>query len=1022
VLAFAIASFSGLYAQKSTDKIRVVSPESLAAIEAAMPPKLFGPAKQARKVLVLSQSMGYYHASTPYGKAFFKQVQDQYDGYTFVLSDDQEDYRYENLKDFDAIVFNNGTRVENTITDPQIQSDVIRFIREGGGMVGIHGAADGGWPEFNEMIGFRFGGHPWAWNEEHSFIVEEPSHSCVQHIDEQIFRFTDEIYVSREQFFSRDEARVLISIDLADPITGSKAVGKGVRRDKDYPASYVKAFGSGRVFYTTFGHNFDTYKNPTVLGHYLAGLQYACGDMDAADEPISFYKRLSQFSGSLYYEAKIKLIKLARDAKSPEQQVEVLSLIRQLMADAHSTDASKDAAVSALTLIPTPEAIELATTLLGDPMRSHTALTFIVSNLNREGFTSINQQVWPSLSEASKLNMINAMGQHGGPFVDPLFALSQKGPESHRIAALKALGMCASADQMSPLAKLAGSPEFVSVRNVVLLKIAGQSPDASALLIYKWLLEGGEATGIRQAAIIGSVKADPSNGRLLVNRYLSGDDDALALAAIEASAFITGDQMTTGLARQASLVSEDRARALVYAIAERGTALVPITLERMLSVPELRLDAIDALSSAGTATQVPALVRLLGSADPVEAEVARDTLIELRSVKVDEAIASQLGTLVAPETLQRLLKVSNVRQTPVLAPAAMKLLRSNDSKVAAQALKTVALCGTTVQEFDQLCVVALENPRARSALKKLGSRLNEDEALATRLIAHAKKANADQREIFIQLLGDFQSTDGGRYLASLIGTSNADLEVEVVKVFSAWNSVEPVQTLLKVSKSAQSEKAQSLAFFGVARLISGDKLSSSVEKIVKLQSLLATAKTDAEITTVLEGLGAVPHPDVIRIVSPYLDAGTIAVSDAAIAAISSSKEKMSQVDWTMTSNFNSAWLSHLIDLNPSTRWTSNTPMNANGPMWIVVDMQIEQKVHSVLLDATGSDNDYPRSYELYVSNNADDFGEAISTGKGSTRTEIAADAFGRYVKIVQSGREGDWWSIHELKINGLPAK
>jgi type 1 glutamine amidotransferase/HEAT repeat protein len=1012
--ALAVASFSGLQAQPSADQVRVVSPSDLASIKAAMPPALQAPAKQVRKVLVFSQSTGYYHESTPLGKAFFQLVEKTYRGYTVVLSDDPNDYRYENLKRFDAIVFNNGTHVQNTITDPQIQSDVIRFVREGGGVLGIHAAVDGGWPEFNEMFGHRFNGHPWNAGEVHSFLVEEPAHVCVQHFDDRIFRLQDEIYVSQNQYFNREEARVLISMDLADIQTAAKP--GGIRNDNDYPVSYLKAFGSGRVFYTSFGHNDLVYKDRKVLTHYLAALQYACGDLDAADSAIPLYERLSQHSGPLYFEARYKLFQRARDAKTEAEQAEVLRLCRQLFDNANATDEGKAAAMAALAQIATPEAVEVAITVLDDSKLSNGALNLITAHVTKEAFVIICKEAWPSLSAGAQVNMINAMGLYGSQFADPLLALAGLGQEAQRLAALKALGMCASSDQASKLIGMKGSPEFNRLRDDVLVEIAGRSPGAAAFDIYQWLLKSSQVTTVQQAAIIGSIKADPSRGAGLINRYLSGDDDALALAAIAGSSYISGDQMTVELGKQVASLSADRARAVIFAISARDDARVPEVLAALLARPEDRLNAIDALGRFGTAAQVPALVSLLGADDKEIAAAAEEALILLRADQVDQTIATQLGSLSDPELLEQLLKVSSARQTPILAPAAMKLVSSSNPNVARQALRAVALCGT-LQELDPLCAVAKENQGAASPLKMLASRINDDETVAARLIAHAKQASPDQRAVFIQLLGEFQSSEGERYLVSQLEAGDAKLEVEVVKSLAGWKTASPLQALLKVCHSGQSERARVLAFSGVAQQLSNDKTVPIEEKIATYRQLLKIAKTEESIIEILKGLGNVPHPEAFEILTAHAQQSSAAISAEAKSAMDS---YMRQVNWVLTSNFNSAELANAFDSNLSTRWTSQAAMWQSDPMWIVVDMQYEQAVNTVLLDATGSASDYPRKYELYVSNNPDDFGAPVSTGQGATRTEISASARGRYLKIVQNGIEGPWWSIHELKINGRP--
>ena len=45
----------------------------------------------------------------------------------------------------------------------------------------------------------------------------------------------------------------------------------------------MRPYGQGRVFYCSLGHEDATYCNKTVLKHFLAGIQYALGDLKAGD-------------------------------------------------------------------------------------------------------------------------------------------------------------------------------------------------------------------------------------------------------------------------------------------------------------------------------------------------------------------------------------------------------------------------------------------------------------------------------------------------------------------------------------------------------------------------------------------------------------------------------------------------------------------------------------------------------------------------------------------------------------------
>ncbi len=55
--------------------------------------------------------------------------------------------------------------------------------------------------------------------------------------------------------------------------------------DKDFAISWARMYGKGRVFYSGLGNNPDIFWNPPLLQHFLAGIQFALGDLKANAQP-----------------------------------------------------------------------------------------------------------------------------------------------------------------------------------------------------------------------------------------------------------------------------------------------------------------------------------------------------------------------------------------------------------------------------------------------------------------------------------------------------------------------------------------------------------------------------------------------------------------------------------------------------------------------------------------------------------------------------------------------------------------
>ncbi len=176
---------------------------------------------------------------------------------------------------------------------------LMDFVKSGRGIIGIHAASDNfyDWPEAVEMLGGQFNGHPWVgngWGRQESdgwsFKVDDPDHVLNRAFDGKGFVLKDEIYQIQGPY-SRDTHRVLLSLDMSKPhnLEAIKGKKKGAswsgRKDDDNPVSWIKRYGKGRVFYCSIGHRKEIYWNKTILTHYLAGIQWALGDLQADDTP-----------------------------------------------------------------------------------------------------------------------------------------------------------------------------------------------------------------------------------------------------------------------------------------------------------------------------------------------------------------------------------------------------------------------------------------------------------------------------------------------------------------------------------------------------------------------------------------------------------------------------------------------------------------------------------------------------------------------------------------------------------------
>ncbi len=296
---------------------QVASSVDVAQMVAALPRIAPATPKANRRVLVLSRAGGFVHSSIPIAARTIEALGTvpvpgelgpgrQNQAWTTVITYNINDINAANLAQYDA-VFLNSTTGQFLDDDDPVASEARRkalldFVRGGKGLGGVHAATDsyhkgGGplWQEFNHMIGGSFKFH---WNYPTPITlkvddVDNPINRSFTRLNPQTGQrvavptmVVDEVYTFSQDSWSRDRVRTLLSVDYARMPQEIKdqEPANGKRTDGDYGISYIRREGQGRVYVNVLGHDHGIYKIPAMLEHFLAGMQYALGDLDGVDD------------------------------------------------------------------------------------------------------------------------------------------------------------------------------------------------------------------------------------------------------------------------------------------------------------------------------------------------------------------------------------------------------------------------------------------------------------------------------------------------------------------------------------------------------------------------------------------------------------------------------------------------------------------------------------------------------------------------------------------------------------------
>lgn len=123
--------------------------------------------------------------------------------------------------------------------------------------------------------------------------------------------------------------------------------------------------------------------------------------------------------------------------------------------------------------------------------------------------------------------------------------------------------------------------------------------------------------------------------------------------------------------------------------------------------------------------------------------------------------------------------------------------------------------------------------------------------------------------------------------------------------------------------------------------------------------------------------------------------------------------------WTIRASHHTSKCAAMIDGNPATRW--DTGSSQSGGEWVVIGFPKLTRIAELVLDASSSNRDFPRGYEVAVSLDGKEWSEPLATGAGNGPVTTIALPLpeAKFVRITQTGAvNGLYWSIHDLRING----
>jgi type 1 glutamine amidotransferase len=240
-----------------------------AAAAAAVAGALAGAAAPApahpRRILVLTETRGYRHASIPAAAAALKRLAGADHPLEFTFLPNVQSLTSTELRGASAVVF--------LLTSGELplsasgKRALVAFVNRGGGLIGFHSATDTfhHWAGFTRLIGAEFSHHPLPRMQR--IIVEDRGNPSTRALPAS-FHIFEEFYVFKRD--PRPRVHVLARLDT----------GPG---GPDRPLVWCRRVGAGRVFYDALGHFIQTWQDSHQLDLVVGGIEWASGLARAGD-------------------------------------------------------------------------------------------------------------------------------------------------------------------------------------------------------------------------------------------------------------------------------------------------------------------------------------------------------------------------------------------------------------------------------------------------------------------------------------------------------------------------------------------------------------------------------------------------------------------------------------------------------------------------------------------------------------------------------------------------------------------
>lgn len=550
-----------------------------------------------------------------------------------------------------------------------------------------------------------------------------------------------------------------------------------------------------------------------------------------------------------------------------------------------ATYKEKSDACRALARGGTKDAVPTLAALLGDEKLNHMARYAIEEIHDPAGDAALRD----ALGTAKGLPLIGVISSVGAErdtlAIAPLTKLLNGGDAEITDAAAHALGRIGTLASARALMGVLAKPTPGIYDG--LLRCAETLPRKGAALIYDALRQPPAPQPIRMTALRGAILARQEQGLPLLTGALRGNDNALALAAIQAARELPGTGVTKTLAAEvgSGKLAANRQLLLVQVLGARRDKIAGPQLLALAkkSDGELRAAAVRSIIQLGDATALPFLAEQAATDDVEVARVARTALVGFTGREAEAPLTAMLRST---NPKARAVAAELVSQRRMVGAMPQLLIGANDADaaVANASIKALGDIGGNPQAPALIKILTTGNsmPATESALAAIYTR-GQDPSVADALAAALPTAPVAAKPSLMRLLRGVGSPKALNQIRAALTDTNAEVRENAMRTMSDWPTLDALPDLMTLAKTPPTPALKILALRGILRLI---PLQNAVpeQKMTSLKAALALIERPEEKRLALSVLGDTPTAESLALVMQEL-ANPGLKEEASVAAV-----------------------------------------------------------------------------------------------------------------------------------------